>query len=573
MNKLDIPSEKVKKSKAKRIGILALKILAGFVICLILLLVSLHFISRIDDPILTAQEKQLSYTRTPISGGWASGNNWIRKNDAGLYEMYIEGNAYERGYVNGLLSQELINKQEDFFVETLNKLLPATIYQYFIKYVVGYFNKDLDKYVSEEYKKEIYGVSRFASDKHNYIAPPYQRILNYHGAHDIGHAMQNMNFVGCTSFGIWGDKTEDGSIIIGRNFDFYVGDKFAQDKIVLFVRPDSGYNMMLVTWGGMIGVVSGMNEHGLTVTLNAAPSEIPTGTATPISLVARQVLQYARTTQEAYNIIEKSHVFVSEMLLVGSAQDHKVVSIEKTPTKTSMYQTDASSSRILCTNHFQSNIFKSDSLNINHQKNNPTQKRFERLNELLDNTSKFTYESVAVVLRDQKGLHNTNIGLTNEAAINQLIAHHAIIFMPEQRMVWVSSNPYNLGKFKAYNLTDIFQGNPLDQQKQPITVEAKTIGADPFLTTPSYTNALFYKKIAEQITQKDFVLNSAIEKQFVESNKEYFNTYLLLAIYYQQKEKYTKALKYAQIAQGKYLASEKEKKSIAEVIQKCKEKL
>ncbi|MDJ1500156.1 C45 family peptidase [Xanthocytophaga agilis] len=572
MNKVSIPSKKGKTSRTKKIFIRSVKILAGFMLCLILFLIVLHFITRIDDPTLTEQEKQLSYSRTPISGGWASGNNWIRKNDVGLYEMYIEGNAYERGYVNGLLSQELINQQEDFFVETLNKLLPATVYQYFIKYVVGYFNKDLDKYVSEEYKKEIFGVSRFASDKHNYIASPYQRILNYHGAHDIGHAMQNMNFVGCTSFGVWGDKTEDGSIIIGRNFDFYVGDKFAQDKIVLFVRPDSGYNMMLVTWGGMIGVVSGMNEHGLTVTLNAAPSEIPNSTATPISLVARQVLQYARTTQEAYSIIEKSHVFVSEMLLVGSAQDRKVVSIEKTPTKTSMYQTNASS-RILCTNHFQSNTFKSDSLNINHQKNNPTQKRFERLNELIDSTPKFTYRSVAAVLRDQKGLHNTDIGLTNEAAINQLIAHHAIIFMPEQRMVWVSSNPYNLGKFKAYNLTDIFQGNPLDQQKQLISIESKTIATDPFLATPSYTKALFYKKIAAQITQEDFVLSSTIEKQFIESNKEYFNTYLLLAIYYQQKVDYTKALQYAQTAQSKYLASDKEKKAIEEVIQKCKEKL
>ena len=119
-------------------------------------------------------------------------------------------------------------------------------------------------------------------------------------------------------------------MIIGRNFDFYVGDHFSENKIVAFEHPSEGHKFMSVTWGGFIGVVSGMNEKGLTVTINAAKSDSH-GSATPVSLVAREILQYAENIAEAEAIARKRKMFVSESFLVGSAEDGKAVIIEKTP--------------------------------------------------------------------------------------------------------------------------------------------------------------------------------------------------------------------------------------------------
>ncbi len=191
-------------------------------------------------------------------------------------------------------------------------MIPSKFYLHFLKYFVGWFNRHLDENVTEEYKEEIYGVSESASDKYQYIGSNYQRILNYHAAHDIGHALQSMALVGCTSFGTWDAKSQDSTMIIGRNFDFYVGDKFAEDKIVAFFNPSAGYKFMTVTWGGFVGAVSGMNEKGLTVTINAAKTNIPSGSATPVSLVAREILQYAKNIEEAHEIAKKRKMFVSE---------------------------------------------------------------------------------------------------------------------------------------------------------------------------------------------------------------------------------------------------------------------
>jgi len=390
---------------------------------------------------------------------YTSGSNYLIKNKQQLWELYVHGDPLERGLVTGSLTQNLLQKQERVFFSRVKEIIPSKFRQKVLREFLKWYNRKLYLNVQEEYQTEIYGISQYASDDYNAIAPKYLRTLYLHGAHDIGHALQDLALVGCSSMAVWGDKTEDGSLILGRNFDFYVGDEFAEDKIIAFVTPDDGHPFMMVTWGGMIGAVSGMNKEGLTITINAGKSEIPLVAKTPISILAREILQYATTIDEAIAIAKKRQVFVSESIMVGSAKDKKAVLIEVSPEKLGVYDVQ-NNNQLVCSNHFQSEAYLSDKRNLTQIKESHSKYRFDRMQELLIEKEKMTPQKMAEILRDKDGLHDLKLGYGNEKALNQLMSHHAVIFKPEQRMVWVSSNPYQLGEFVAYDLNKIFSKNP-----------------------------------------------------------------------------------------------------------------
>jgi isopenicillin-N N-acyltransferase like protein len=506
-----------------------------------------------------------SLLRTEQGDLYKYGPNWLKKERPGLWYMYVEGDDFERGNAMGVLTKELAQKQEDYFVNEINNKVPSQLYQFFLKLFIGWFNRDIDKHIPLEYQKEIYGVSLSASEKYTYIAPAYQRLLNYHAAHDIGHALQNMHLVACTALGAWDQYASDSSMFIGRNFDFYVGDDFAKEKIIAFVNPKHGHKFMMVTWGGMIGVLSGMNIHGLTVTLNADKSGMPSHTGTPVSIIAREILQYATTIDEAYIIAKKHTSFVSESFMIGSSKDHKIAVIEKTPDTTAIYYSP--DSRIICANHYQSRELNQTELNIEDMKDSTSVYRQQRVAELLNAVPQMDEKKMADILRDKQGMQNKAIGMGNPKAINQLIAHHSIIFNPYKKQIWISTSPFQLGEYLAINLESIFQTAKFPDSLQYNSTNLN-IPSDSFLLSPSWNNFLHYKKTAFEISafpgnqKKDFVLSANDINKFIASNPDFYNVYVLLGDYFQKKEKPQQALAYYKTALNKELPSVADRKSI-----------
>jgi isopenicillin-N N-acyltransferase like protein len=531
--------------RLKKILKALLKTLAVLLILILILVVIFKISTKINPPEIQDSIVENLERTTIDSNFYSINNNWLQKNNQGLWEMYIEGAAYERGIINGKLSKELIFKQEDAFVNQIKVMIPSDRYLKFLKSFIAIFNRNIDEHIIEEYQQEIYGISQSASNQFDFIAPNYHRILNYHAAHDIGHALQNMNLVACTAFSGWDSRSADSSLIIGRNFDFYVGDEFAEDKIILFCNPEKGHNFMIVTWGGMIGATSGMNDQGLTVTLNAAKSDIPYSAATPVSLVAREILQYASNIEEAFEIAKKRKMFVSESIFIGSAKDGKTAIIEKSPDNQVLFETDKDF--IICTNHFQSEELKKDEFANAQICEYATTYRYKRVEELLYQNKKLSIENVAKILRDQKGIKDENIGMGNEKAVNQLIAHHSIIFKPEELKVWVSTSPFQLGEFVCYDLNEVFAEAENIKESTIIYRDELTIPADSFLYTTEYSNFVRFKDIRYIIknaikTDTRIPEEAYIFNELIALNREFSETYVYIGDYFNHFEIKDKAV-------------------------------
>lgn len=470
------------------------------------------------------------------------GGNYLRHSESGLWELKVSGPAYERGKAIGQLTSDLLYFQEKVFVDQIKEIVPSESYLKFLRFFIVLFNRNLGKNVPEEYRDEIYGISLSCTHEYDFIGTPYERQLNYHSAHDLGHAMQDYMLVGCSSFACWGENSADSSLIIGRNFDFYMGDAFARNKLVSFYQPENGYRFASVGWAGMTGVLSGMNETGLTVTINAAKSDLPAASATPISILTREILQYASTIEEAYAIARKRKTFVSESILVGSAKDGRAAIIEKSPEKIALFT--GNGQQIICTNHYQSETFGHDKRNLENIETSDSPYRFARLQELLKENAPIDAPKAASILRNRKGVGEAELGLANEMAINQFIAHHSVILQPEKKRMWVSTAPWQCGKYVAYDLNRIFSDS-IDFNHE-IYTENLTVPADSFLQQQEYQQLMTYKRLTpvlrKQIKKKERLDEQTLHA-FQHANPHFFYVYELLGDYYHATGQQDKALR------------------------------
>ncbi len=410
-------------------------------------------------------------------------DNRFRRSDSGLFEMFVQGAPLERGVFAGRLSRDLMIRQEQIFIEMMKRFVRNRLYRFFLKNFIYMFNRSIQDHIPQEFLQEIYGISRGVEGLNNELGNAYMRILNYHAAHDIGHMLENMNLVGCTAFSVKGDASINGDLITARNFDFYIGDRFAEEKIVSFIKPDNGIPFMKITWGGMTGVISGMNLEGLSVVINAAESGVPNSTGTPVSLVAREILQYAGNIKEAYKIALERELFVNQIFFVSSASDNKSAIIEKKGDTTEIFYPRDDYAAL--TNHFVGKL-KGSEVQPDSDPVMNSKGRLKRVKELLESAEKIDEKGAVAILRDTKGVGGTDVEPGSELAINQYLAHHSVVFNNTLKIAYVSTSPWQFGEFKAYELEKVFNDFPGLDEDREISTHELTIEADSFMETDQF---------------------------------------------------------------------------------------
>lgn len=412
------------------------------------------------------------------------GKTWLGKSWAGRREgltvVHLRGSPFEIGYAHGVLLEQQMHTLEKEFMQLIHEYVPRRWVVTVLKWYVIYRNRHLTDHVPLNYRMEIYGTTLGCRDIHPKEGSFYNRMLNYHAAHDVSYMMIDNPLVsraGCTSFGAWGGATEGGHLITGRNFDWEAAEVFSRDRVVVMCEPDDGIPFISLSWAGMAGVVSGMNRAGVSVTINGAPSSLPRDPATPVAMVAREVLQRAHNLAETLDILRRAKVFVSTLWLVGSRADGRFVVVEKTPDSTQVREPQGDS--IVCANHFQTPGLRDDAHNRSHINEATSAARQARLMELMQRTNgTISVTRAAEFLRDRKLAGGAFAGNGHRATLNAFIATHSTVMDLTDGIFWAAAPPTQLGKFVAFDVQDFSRELP-----------ERTVAPDPALASGEFERA------------------------------------------------------------------------------------
>jgi hypothetical protein len=381
-----------------------------------------------------------------------------REQIGAITHVHLAGDHVARGYAEGVLVGGHIARIETEMMGVFIERVPNFFARHLLLGLVNWNNRSLDSYFTADERDEIAAITeghRRYHDPYCAVSPSYTRGLQYHALHDVSQYLIDNPLVhppqiGCTAVAVDGPRSVDGHLLVGRLFDFEGGTCFDRDKVVYTVRPDGGIPFVSVAWGGMAGAVTGLNDAGLWVSINAAATDGQTFIGRPIVMVVRDVLEHCRTIEEALLVIQRAPVFVSDGVLLASGPAARAVIAEKGPHGMGVREMD--DHRLVSTNHFLTPAWKGDQANGGRIALGTTVKRMARADQLLLATPRHDPASILAVLRDHRGAGDAEVGFGNRGTINAWIGAHLVVADVTAKRIWVCEPYHGLGRALAFGI-------------------------------------------------------------------------------------------------------------------------
>lgn len=366
--------------------------------------------------------------------------------------VHLAGDPYALGLHNARMLDSTMAAQEHLLVDAMFRFAGSPIRAMMIHRLGLLYLAGLDDYLLPTERLEILGLADGGVDHFPELGPRYGRIAAYHAAHELSHRFAfDSPFAACSLIAVSGDRGADGHAFLARNFDFEGGDLFDQHKIVLAVQrtdADNAFGFVSVAWAGMAGVVSGINERGLAITLNAGASSDYRRVGAPTTLLVRRALERAATVDEAIAILTETPTFISDIIGIADRSGRAVV-LELTPKRHGLREGDL----ILATNHLESSALSGDPVSEKRKRTTTTDVRRRRLERIAaaSGSTPLGVSELLAILRDRQAVNGSDLPLGHRHAIDALIATHSVIFDTAGR-VWVSEGPHTLGPYHGYDV-------------------------------------------------------------------------------------------------------------------------
>ncbi len=171
----------------------------------------------------------------------------------------------------------------------------------------------------------------------------------------LGNIMYDYSQIGgCSVLMVEPSRSADGNLLFGRNLDFPTFGFIDRFSLVIVYRPKGKHAFVSVTFPGLAGCVSGMNDAGLALaqlevrqTRDDSPRFDPAGV--PMAICFRRLLEECSTVDEAEKLLREMPRTTMCNLAIADRQHAAVLEI----TTRHVVRRAAEQGLCACTNHFR----------------------------------------------------------------------------------------------------------------------------------------------------------------------------------------------------------------------------
>ena len=271
------------------------------------------------------------------------GNSYLAENEAGKRLLYLEGDAYQRGYATGkLCARAVYRTTHDFIFNLISDMLPMVgididpqLVQNIVRFlwpllqVIACANMDA---VPDEFLQEMRGMADACREEGYQVT--FQDVLTLNVGFDVLESI----FVGfaavfCNEFTVSGSATKKGRTLHGRDFMFSTGGGVFSDESLLIVhKPTNGYPLIAAAAPGFVGVPTALNSRGVSCGMDMVASVLsrPIITGEGTLLLCRKAVQFGDTLEEAVGLIRDSDRAVPWLYMIADGKSGQAVVLETT---------------------------------------------------------------------------------------------------------------------------------------------------------------------------------------------------------------------------------------------------
>ncbi len=386
----------------------------------------------------------------------------------GIRILHLHGSAYAMGYQHGsMMAQELKLLQEDAYYYMTDygsrvSNMPRLWVRLLMAPRLTTWAQIVSKNIPEHHLQEMQGIADGSGRSFNDIL-----LLNL--------VFDKNGLRPGSALAAGPGATKAAKLWHGYNFDLTgPRSKFIDNyKAVIFYHPDGQNSFVSIGYLGQVGVYTGFNEKGISVSWQGIDSALTPQVqqqaarakkpATPYVFALREVLEQAQTIDRAAEILKLKNRPLCDSVIIAARDEGKAIALETFATASNVL--DMSRGAVFSVNCFQSPQMApyapcpiqitpdaSDTENPElAQDENSRQARFSKL--LQDRTGRIGLPEMLEIMRDPYPAERYGYIYTGRRAIASSLTNFSVIYNLSDNLFWVALNnpPAPLGQWIGMN--------------------------------------------------------------------------------------------------------------------------